>query len=128
MIKVEFDIKYLNLDFIEQRFIVYDKDGEYYYILDSSDKIDDVSKMPHYIKDDFYKYNSKILTLKDFNTILERYKVRYSLVSHELGNKLKKDIRNFTDEENLQIQNIKRELKLRNLIDKNNLKDFDQFK
>ena len=61
MIKVIFDIKYTNYsDLSEDIFIVYDKDGEYYYLLDSVDKIKDVEKMPQYIKEDYYNYKTEI--------------------------------------------------------------------
>lgn len=117
MIKIIFDISYTNYsDLSEDRFIVYDKDGEYYYILDSSDKIKDVSKMPNYIKEDYYNYNSKILTIKFFNKIIEKCRIKYTLKSQYLGNKLETEIRQFTEEELDKIINIRRELNLKEIL------------
>jgi len=117
MIKVIFDISYNNYsDLSEVRFIVYDKDSEYYYLLDSSDKIKDVSKMPKYIKDDYYHYNSKILTIEYFNMIIEKYRIKYTLKSHYLGNKLETEVRNLTEEELDKIITIRRELNLKEIL------------
>lgn len=117
MIKVIFDIKYTNYsDLSEDRFIVYDKDGEYYYLLDSCDKIKDVEKMPQYIKEDYYNYNTKILTIDLFNKIVEKYRIKYTLKGHYLGNKLETEIRQFTEDELDKIVTIKRELNLKEIL------------
>jgi hypothetical protein len=117
MIKVIFDISYTRYtDLQEERFIVYDKDGEFYYILDLSDKIKDVEKMPHYIKDDYYNHNTKILTIDFFNKIIEKYKVKYLLKSDILANSLEKEIRELSEEELNKIMTIKRELNLKEIL------------
>lgn len=117
MIKVIFDINYTNYsDLSEDRFIVYDKDGEYYYLLDSSDKIKDVSKMPNYIKEDYYNYNTKILTIDFFNKIIKKYRIKYTLKGHYLGNKLETEIKQFTEDELDKIITIRRELKLKEIL------------
>lgn len=41
-----------------------EKDGEYFYLEDEMDKIDDIMRMPSYIKDDWIQYNKKELNLK----------------------------------------------------------------
>lgn len=116
MIKI-FDIKYTNYsDLSENSFIVYNKDNEYYYILDSSEKVKDVQSMPSYIKEDYYRYNSKILTLSFFNKTLEKYKVKFTLKPHFLGNKLETLINQFTEEEEDIIKTIKRDLSLKEIL------------
>lgn len=48
------------------------EDGEDYYVIqDDIEKVHDVSQMPHYIKEDWIKYNRKELTTKilDFHII-----------------------------------------------------------
>ena len=117
MIKVILDINYTNYtDLSEDRFIVYDKDGEYYYLLDSSDKIKDVTKMPNYIKEDYFNFNTKILNIYFFNKIIEKYRVKYTLKSHYLGNKLDIEIRQFSEEELEKIITIRRELNLKEIL------------
>ena len=111
-----FDIKYHNLNLQEDRFIVHLRDGEYYYLLDDNQKVKDVQSMPTYIKEDYYRYNSKILTLSFFNKILEKYKVKLTLKPHFLGNKLETSINQFTEEEEDIIRAIKRELNLKQIL------------
>lgn len=117
MIKVIFDIKYTNYsDLSEDRFIVYDKDGEYYYLHDISDKIRDVEMMPKYIRDDYYNYNTKVLTIEYFNRIIEKYRTKYTLKSHFLGNKLETETRQLTEDELDKIITIRRELNLKEIL------------
>lgn len=117
MIKVIFDISYINYtDLSEDRFIVYDKDGEYYYLIDSNDKIKDVDKMPSYIKEDYYNYNIKMLTIDFFNKIIEKCRIKYTLKSHLLGNKIQTEVRQFTEEELDKIITIRRELNLKEIL------------
>ena len=59
MIKVILDLDFLNYEMRKERVIIFDKDGELYYINDDYDKVNDVNKMPNYIKDDWWKYESK---------------------------------------------------------------------
>lgn len=115
MIKI-FDIKYHNLNLKEERFIVFNKNDEYYYLLDDNEKINDVNLMPHYIKDDYYHYNSKVLTLGVFNKIIEKYKIKYTLKPHFLGNKLETSINQFSDKEEEVIKVIKRDLSLKEIL------------
>ena len=72
--------------------------------------------MPTYIKEDYYRYNSKILTLSFFNKTLEKYKVKYTLKAHFLGNKLETSINQFTEEEEDIIKTIKRDLSLKEIL------------
>ena len=116
MIKVILDLDFLNYEMIKERVIIFDKDGELYYINDSFDKVDDVSKMPNYIKDDYYKYQSKVLTLNHFNKLIEKARIKYTIQGHYLGNKLKSELRTFTDDQNETIKTIRRDLSLKEIL------------
>lgn len=48
--------------------IIFEIDNNYFYIEDDFEKIKDVDKMPVYIKNDWYKYNKKELTLEVINS------------------------------------------------------------
>lgn len=50
--------------------IVYKKDDSIVILIDDSEKIDDVSKMPYYIQEDYLKYNSREIEEKDINAII----------------------------------------------------------
>jgi hypothetical protein len=116
MINTIFDIDFLNYEFNKERFIVFYKENELFYIKDSYDKFEDVDKMPKYIKDDWWKYESKKLTLELFNKILEKYRIKYSIKENLLGNKLHTDFIEFTDEQKDIIKTIRRELYLNNIF------------
>lgn len=44
--------------------LIFSIDDEYYELIELRDKIQDVNKMPDYIKNDWYKYNGITLTEK----------------------------------------------------------------
>lgn len=48
--------------------IIFEIDNNYFYIEEDFEKIQDVDKMPVYIKNDWYKYNKKELTLEVINS------------------------------------------------------------
>lgn len=49
---------------MEMATIFIERNSEYFYISDEFDKIEDVTRMPIYISEDWVKYNSKELTTK----------------------------------------------------------------
>ncbi len=101
---------------MKERFVVFYKDDELYYINDSYDKFEDVQRMPHYIKGDWWKYESKILTLHKFNKVIEKARIKYTLKEHFLGNKLQTEFREFTEEQKETFKTIRRELSLKEIL------------
>lgn len=62
-----------------------EKDGEYFYLEDEMDKIDDIMRMPSYIKDDWIQYNKKEINIK----ILDKHiKILRDVVDDEVISKL----------------------------------------
>ena len=53
--------------------VVVEKDGEYFYIEDEMEKIDKVNAMPDFIKDDWFLYNKKELTLEKVDQLILTY-------------------------------------------------------
>ncbi len=105
MIKILFDISFTNIEIKLERVIIFERDSEIYYINDWCDKISDVNKMPSYIKDDYYKYESKILTISIFNKLIMK-------ITKSPSDK----VRNISSDEIDTITQIKRELKLKELL------------
>lgn len=54
-------------DLLSRKFIVFGKDGNLMYLYEESEKLNDISKMPQYIIEDFINHNLKYLTLEIFN-------------------------------------------------------------
>lgn len=116
--KVHLDILSTNFEFTTERLIVHSIDNDFFYIIDINDKLIDVSKMPSYIKNDYYSNKSKKLDITTFNEIIEKFKYSYSIQPTNIGNKLK--INFILSEEDLsKINSIKRELKINEIIKKN---------
>lgn len=88
-----------NLEFYS--FLVIDYNNELRYLKESRDKLEDVSKMPPYIQIDFFKYNSKELTLNEFDKFLSD-----SWINEEVT----------SDDVEIKIKEIKRELKLKLIL------------
>jgi len=105
MIKIILDFKFTNIRLDTERVVIYDRDGEYYFINDLDDKYDEVIRMPHYIKDDYLKYTSQILTTHIFNKLMMK------IIKSPSG-----EMRNLTTEEYDIITQIKRELKLKEIL------------
>ncbi len=47
--------------------IIFEIDNEYYFICEESEKLEDVSQMPDYIKKDWIKYNKKDISVSEIN-------------------------------------------------------------
>lgn len=88
-----------NLEFYS--FLVIEHNNELRYLKESRDKLEDVSKMPTYIQIDFFKYNSKELTLKEFDNFLSDSWINQDPTS---------------DDVEIKIKEIKRELKLKLIL------------
>ena len=86
-----------NLEFYS--FLVIEYNNELRYLKESKDKLEDVSKMPSYIQIDFFKYNSKELTLKEFDSFLSDSWINQT-----------------SDDVEIKIKEIKRELKLKLIL------------
>ena len=54
--------------------IILEKDNLYFFIQDEKEKINDVSKMPIYIKEDWINYNKNDLSLDIINRHIKYYK------------------------------------------------------
>lgn len=80
--------------------ILIEKDGEYYFLVDESEKIFDVSQMPNYIKEDWINYNKKSVSL--------------SLINEQIK-KLSNDFDEFKDELNL-LKSLRRELIIKGIV------------
>ena len=55
--------------------IIYEDSGDYFYIKDDINKIDDVSKMPTYIKEDWLNYNKKPLDISIINRQIKNLEI-----------------------------------------------------
>jgi len=53
-----------------------DKNGDYFYLYDETDKVYDVSRMPSYISEDWVNYNKKEIN----NAVLEKWIAQFSSV------------------------------------------------
>lgn len=102
--KIIFDFKYDTLDY-RMKVIIFQRDDEFYYLSDISDRYLDVMKMPYYIRNDYFKYRSDVLTLEKFNDLLSKYEVSLT------GSKT-----NIADDELEKIVQIRRDLKLKDLL------------
>jgi hypothetical protein len=56
--------------------------GDYFYIEDDKDKISDVVNMPYYIRDDWFKYNRKSLSIKTLNEHIKEWSNQHLLVDN----------------------------------------------
>ena len=64
----------LHHNLVNEATIIIEDGDEYYVIQDDREKIEDVSQMPNYIKEDWIKYNKKELT----NQILDWHILKYT--------------------------------------------------
>jgi hypothetical protein len=99
ILKIRFRNYHKHLEYYS--FLVYDDKGELKYLEENSLKLEDVSKMPNYIQEDFFKYNSKELTLEKFETFLSNVWFHQDINS---------------DDTEIKIKEIKRDLKLKSIL------------
>lgn len=51
--------------------IIYQKEDNYFFLTDVSDKLDNIERMPDYIKKDYVRYNSKELELSQIDRFIK---------------------------------------------------------
>ena len=107
------DFKIDNHTLIETANVILIYNDEYYYLEDDSEKIIDVSLMPHYIKDDWINYNKKELNLSIIDRhINQSYKDLKQYVPNSLNiNKIR------IEEELSDLKSIRRDYLLKIVID-----------
>ncbi len=57
----------------EESSLIFEKDGNYFFIFDENEKLQDVSQMPDYIKSDWINYNKTELSIKEINRHIKYY-------------------------------------------------------
>jgi hypothetical protein len=74
--------------------ILIEKDGEYSFLVDSDEKIFDISIMPLYIREDWIRYNKKPLNLELINNQIKQLSNNLNLFEQEimLLNALKREM------------------------------------
>jgi hypothetical protein len=90
--------------------IIFHIGGNYYRVLDESDKIDDIQKMPKYISEDFWNSNKEILTLDELSRTIANWKIVYRIKTNPFGNNLKIETRNFSESDWEILEEIIKEL------------------
>ena len=108
---------YDNRDIKRINHIVY-KNGDNTLILkDDADKIDDVSKMPNYIQEDYLKYNSKDIEETDINTLIRKLEWWCGFGNDETNKVPPSSDKCDEYMEKIQIlKNIKRDIKIKKLL------------
>lgn len=53
--------------------VIFEVDGNIFFINDDVQKLEDVSQMPDYIKQDWIKYNKKSISISEINKHIEFY-------------------------------------------------------
>lgn len=96
-----------------KKFVVFNKDGNLMYLYEESEKLDDVSKMPEYIREDFLNHNLKYLTLEVFNEFTSVIFSEKSPYDSKFLTKLEKIPSN--DEIRI-IDGIRRDLKIKEIL------------
>lgn len=100
-----FDFVFVNNDLYNEKVIIFERDGALYYLKDINDRYEDVVSMPYYIRSDYFKYRSKLLTMKIFDGLISK------LMISPTGK-----LREVTEDQSEKIMQIKRDLKLKDLL------------
>jgi len=97
--------------------IVFKKDDNVVILIDDSEKVNDVSKMPHYIQEDYLKYNSKQIEERDINFLIKKLEWWCGMGNDET-NKVPPSSDKYDEYmEKIQIlKNIKRDIKIKSLL------------
>lgn len=74
--------------------IFIEKDDEYFYLYDESFKIDDISRMPDYIRLDWINYNKKDVDIKVLDKEIREFEEAGLRETLEIANELKAIRRN----------------------------------
>ena len=97
--------------------IVYKNNDNTVILIDDSEKINDVSKMPHYIQEDYLKYNSREIEEKDINFLIKKLEWWCGMGNDETGGKMPSSEKYEEYMDKIQIlKNIKRDIKIKKLL------------
>lgn len=101
---------------IEKASIIINNGDDYFYLHDDIEKIEDVSSMPHYIKEDWVKYNKKELDMITLNIHIKQYEDRLKSIIE--SKTLPFNLDNEKDlEETIQLlKSLRRELIIKGII------------
>ena len=94
--------------------IIYKSDDVYWILVDSEEKLDDVSKMPHYIKNDFIKYNSKPLKFEQINKFIKDIERYFDFHNDQ---SMSTEVEDLHRDNLVKLKELKREFILKNLLD-----------
>ena len=97
--------------------IVYKKDDNVVILIDDSEKINDVSKMPHYIQEDYLKYNSREIEERDINILIRKLEWWCGMGNDDTGGQMPSAEKYEEYIVKIQIlKNIKRDIKIKKLL------------
>jgi hypothetical protein len=97
--------------------ILFKKDDDFLILVDDSDKINDVSKMPNYIQDDYLNHNFKFLTEEDINILIRKLEWWCGFGNDETQGQVPSLDKYEEYMDKIQIlKNIKRDLKIKKLL------------
>jgi len=101
---------------IEKASIIINNGDDYFYLHDDIEKVKDVSSMPHYIKEDWVKYNKKELDMITLNIHIKQYEDRLKSITE--SKTLPFNLDNEKDlEETIQLlKSLRRELIIKGII------------
>ncbi len=108
---------YDNQTLVRVNHIIFLNDTEYMILIDDADKIQDVSKMPDYIQEDFIKHKSSYLTEEQTNVLIKKLEWWCGFGNDETQGQFP-NLDKFEEyTEKIQIlKNIKRDLKIKKLL------------
>jgi len=89
--------------------IIYKKDDKFLIVVDNSDKIEDVSKMPSYIQDDYLKATSRPLIEEDIDNLIR-------VVDGQFRKNTITEQNDYFSEKLQKLKNLKREFRIKNLL------------
>ena len=94
--------------------IIFEYESQIVFIRDSVQKLEDVSQMPQYIKEDWIKYNKKNIGISELNKHVEFYNRQLESASTTIG--FTPELQNEIEEYLTKILSIRRDLILKGLI------------
>ena len=59
-------------DFVRKNHVIYEEEGTHYILIDESKKIEEVFKMPPYLRKDYLKFHREILQEKHLNKLINK--------------------------------------------------------
>jgi aminoglycoside phosphotransferase family enzyme len=89
--------------------IIYKISDKFLIVVDNSEKIEDVSKMPSYIQDDYLKATSRPLIEEDIDNLIK-------VVDGQFRKNTITDQNDYFSEKLQKLKNLKREFRIKNLL------------